>query len=236
MTNTTRRFVGSRPWPQGERVTLPVHPPRGGAWALAGLLVAASLALGGCAFVDKPSRPAVYEFGPGTLASSAAGNAASLGLVMLPDVDAGSALDSTAVLYRLAYADAQQLLPYAHARWSMPPAQLLRQQLRETLGQRGTVLVPGDGNVASTTPPLVLRIELEEFSQLFDAPNRSVGLVRLRATAVRSLASGDKVLGQRSFAVQRPAPTADAPGGVRALTAATHAAVEEVQQWLTQLP
>ena len=40
---------------------------------------------------------------------------------------------SNAVLYRLAYADGQQLRPYSQARWSQPPAQLLQQRLREQL-------------------------------------------------------------------------------------------------------
>lgn len=214
------------------------HGPRGrgSSWARSAgtLLVAGCLALAGCAIVDKPARPAVYDFGPGAATAAPVG-AASLGVVLLPEVDAGSALDSTAVLYRLAYADAQQLLPYAQARWSMAPAQLLRQQLRETLGQRGTVLVPGEGNVATATPARVLRVELEEFSQVFEAPTRSVGLVRLRATVVQAASAGDRLLGQRSFVVQRPAPTPDAPGGVRALTAASVAAVDDIQQWLTQL-
>ena len=59
---------------------------------------------------------------------------------------------------------------------------------------------------------------------------------RLRATLVQGSAAGDILLGQRSFVVQRPAPTPDAAGGVRALTAATNAAVEEVEQWLGQFP
>jgi len=213
--------LGSRLWP------IPLTRA-----AIAALMV--SLALSGCALVDKPMRPAVYDFGPGTLSAPTDRGAVALAAVVLPEVDAGAALDSTAVLYRLGYADAQQLLPYAQARWSMPPAQLVRQLLRETLGQRRTVLSPGDGNVTGALPMLVLRVELEEFSQLFDAPNHSAGLVRLRATVVQAMGAGDKLLGQRSFVVQRPAPSADAPGGVRALTAAAVAVVEEVEQWLTQ--
>ena len=194
------------------------------------------LCLCGCALVDKPVRPAVYDFGPGTLASPAAGSADSLGVVSLSEVEAGGALDNTALLYRLAYTDTQQLLPYAQARWSMTPAQLVRQRLREVLGQRRTVLSPGDGNVTGGKPVLVLRIELEEFSQLFDAPAHSYGLARLRATLFQGSPAGDRLLGQRSFVAQRPAPTPDAPGGVRALTAATNGAVEEIEQWLTQFP
>ncbi len=222
-------------WPAHGRDTAQPAGRRRFALSRTALAVATCLAIGGCALLDKPVRPAVYDFGPGALEVPAAINVALRAVVALPEVEAGSALDSTAVLYRLAYADTQQLLPYAHARWSMTPAQLVRQRLRESLGQRYTVLVPGDGHVTGATPALVLRVELEEFSQLFDAPNRSVGLVRLRATVVSGSGAGDKLLGQRSFAVQRPAPTADAPGGVRALTAASTAAVEEIERWLTQL-
>jgi len=201
-------------------------------------LAVAGLLLGGCALMEKPLRPAVYDFGPGTTVATvpmaAGAGAPATGILALPDVDAGSALDSTAVLYRLAYADAQQLLPYAQARWSMPPAQLVRQRLRETLGQRRTVFNPGDGHIAGAGPTLVLRVELEEFSQLFETPSRSIGLVRVRGTVLQAGVSGDKLLGQRSFTVHRPAPTPDAPGGVRALSAATDAAVEDIEQWLTQ--
>jgi cholesterol transport system auxiliary component len=59
--------------------------------------------------------------------------------------------------------------------------------------------------------------------------------VRLRATAIQAAATGDRLLGQRVLVAQRPAATADAPGGVRALTEATDAAIDELAQWLTQL-
>jgi cholesterol transport system auxiliary component len=143
----------------------------------------------------------------------------------LTEIESSAALDGTSVLYRLAYADAQQLQPYALARWSMPPAQLVRQRLRDALSQRGPVL--GAGEAAA---PLTLRVELDEFSQLFQAPDQSSGLVRLRATLTRN----DSLLGQRTFIVQRPAPTANAAGGARALAAATDAAVDEISAWLAQ--
>lgn len=193
-----------------------------------------SLALAGCALPDKPARPAVYDFGPGSLSMPPKGTA-MLAPLAVAEIEANPALDSTAVLYRLAYADDQQLKAYAQARWSMTPAQLVRQRLREQLGQRRALLNPGDGNLAGTATPLTLRIELEEFSQLFDAPGKSVALLRLRATLVQPSPSGEKLVAQRSVIVQRPAPSADAPGGVRAMTAATDAAVQELDQWLLPL-
>jgi cholesterol transport system auxiliary component len=193
--------------------------------------------LGGCAALpDKPVRPAVYDFGPGpgltTLASPApAAPAKTLPALALADIDAPPAIDGSAVLFRLAYADVQQLRPYAQARWSMPPAQLVRQRLREQLSQQRVVLNPGEGAAS-----LGLRIELEEFTQVFETPERSIGLVRLRATLVDGVGGRERIVAQRRFVTQRPAPSADAAGGVRALTAATDAAIDEIGLWLQQLP
>ncbi len=206
---------------------------------LPSLLLGVAL-VAGCAIVDKPVRAVVYDFGPGATPRSTAATTATatpaMPVVLLPEIDAGPALDNTAVLYRLAYADAQQLQPYAQARWSMTPAQLLGQRLRERLAQQATVLTPGDSTVGlGSTAALVLQVELEEFSQVFDAPASSAGLVRMRATAVRSVRGIDQLLGQRSFQLQRPASSADARGGVHALTQASDAAVEDIAQWLTSL-
>lgn len=206
-----------------------------------GVFLLIPLVLAGCALPDKPVRPAVYDFGPGSLSAAPANGPARLGPLAVAEFEASPALDSTAVLYRLAYADAQQLQPYALARWSMTPAQLLRQRLRERLGQRRALLNPGEGGLAGAgtslalLTPLTLRVELEEFSQLFETPERSVGLLRLRATLVQPGPTGEKLVAQRSVIMQRPASSADAPGGVRALTAATDAAVQELDAWLLGL-
>ena len=185
--------------------------------------------LAGCsALPEKPVRPAVYDFGPGLVVKPAP--AENLPALLLADIDAPAAVDGTAVLFRLAYADVQQLRPYAQARWSMPPAQLVRQRLRDQLSQQRMVLNPAEGPAA-----FILRLELEEFTQVFEAPDRSVGLVRLRATLLESTGGRERLVAQRRFTVERPAPSPDAAGGVRALTAATDAAVDEIAQWLKPL-
>ena len=187
--------------------------------------------LPGCsALPSAPVRPAVYDFGPGALTPSAKTNP-GLPPVVLQEVTAPPALDSAAVLYRLAYSDAQQLRPYAQARWSMRPAQLVRQRLRELLSLKRAVVNPGE-----TSVPLALRVELQEFSQLFDTAQNSSGLVRLRATLIEAKGGADRLVAQQVFVVQRPAASADAPGGVRALMAATDAAIEEIGAWLQQRP
>ena len=196
----------------------------------------------GCSVIDKPTRATLYDFGPGALASPP-GAAPSTGVPM-PDLlplaiadiaTSGGALDNQTVLYRLGYLDAQQLRPYSQARWTMPPAQLLRQRLRERLGQQRIVLNAREGvalNRSQNARLPLLRLELEEFSHLFSAVDVSVGLIRLHATLVEITPAGERLVAQRSVAVQRPATTSDAAGGVRALTAATDAAIDEIDQWL----
>ena len=211
-------------------------------------LVLATLMLAACsALPDKPLRPVLYDFGPGAVAvqpNTDATRQAALPAVALEDITTvGGALDNTALLYRLNYTNEQQLRPYAGARWTTPPAQLVRQRLREKLGERRPVFGARDGLALSrpavpgqpSTPdvlPLRLRLELEEFSHLFTTPEASVGVIRLRATLIDMSRGGERLVGQRSVIAQRPATSMDAPGGVRALTAATDAAIAELDDWL----
>ncbi|MDR6213313.1 ABC-type transport auxiliary lipoprotein family protein [Paracidovorax wautersii] len=216
---------------------------------LFGLILAAVLA--GCSVLPAPpTRAVVFDFGPGlaqpqavtapaSAASPSTGPASALPPVALAEVSTtGVPEGSTAVLYRLAYANAQQLRPYGQARWSQPPAQLVQQALRDQMGQRRAVLL-GEEGIAQLLdngrPPTVVRVQLEEFSQVFSAPDASNALVRLRASIGESTTGGEKLVAQRVFVVQRPATTADAVGGTRALADAAAQAAAELEQWLEQL-
>lgn len=202
----------------------------------------AAFALAGCSGLpDKPTRALMYDFGPGPLATQPATRQSPLPPLAIDDVStSGGVLDNMAVLYRLAYVDAQQLRPYSQARWSMPPAQLVRQRLREQLSQRRVVFEAGEraslNRNQNPVLPLLLRLELQEFSQLFSAPDTSVGLIRMRATLMEVTPGGERLVSQRNVVVQRPATSGGATGGVRALTQATDAAIEEIDQWLQQIP
>jgi cholesterol transport system auxiliary component len=184
----------------------------------------------------RPVRAAVYDFGPGALDAAALTQPVGLPLLALTDVETSNgAFDKLAVLYRLGYADVQQLRPYALAHWSLPAAGLVQQRLRQILAQQHTVVPAGEG-VAMTRIqgklPLVLQVELEEFSHFFESPTVSFALLRLRATLVENTAVGVKVLAQRQVLRRQPASTPDAPGGVRALAEATDAAARELAVWL----
>lgn len=199
-----------------------------------GLFHLVFIALTGCAQPGVSVQPAVYDFGPGDLRTAPLTHAARptpQTLILVTEVDATPALDSTAVLYRLAYADVQQLKAYAQARWSMTPAQLIQQRLSDHLGQRHTLLQTGNGQ----QPLVTLHLALEEFSQLFETPQQSSGLLRLRATVTQTRPGGAQQVHQHSITVQRPAPGNDASGGVRALADATEAALQALDAWLKEL-
>ncbi|MES2631977.1 MAG: ABC-type transport auxiliary lipoprotein family protein [Pseudomonadota bacterium] len=204
--------------------------------ALLAMLAASAVLLAGCATPDKPTRAVLYDFGPGATAPATTPAGSALPLV-LGDIDASSALDGTSLNYRLGYADSNQLRPYAQARWSAPPTQLIRQRLREILGRDRPVLDLSESAALAREGgkmPRVLRIELEEFSHFFQSQTASVGLLRMRVTLLENTPAGEKLLAQRRVIVNAPAPSPDAAGGVRAMGEAVNSAGAEIAQWLAQ--
>jgi cholesterol transport system auxiliary component len=206
------------------------------------LLTAPVVMLGLSACGSLPSTPvraAVYDFGPGPLDTNALKQAVGLPVLALADVEtSGGAIDKLAVLYRLGYVDAQQLRPYAQAQWSMPVAALVQQRLRERLGQQFAIVPAGEAAAMARVqgkPPLVLRVTLLEFTHFFASPQESFGLLRLQASLLENTPAGVQVLAQREVLSRQPANTPDAPGGVRALAAATDAAAHALAVWLAPI-
>ena len=195
-----------------------------------GLSLVLMLLLGACTTTRPDAAVKVYDFGPAPLQASTPAAPPALPTLVLYEPQVSPALEGNAVLYRLVYADAQQLKPYALARWSMPPAQLLGQRLRQQLGAQRAVVAPGEA-----VAPLNLRLVLEEFSHVFASPTDSYGLLRLRATLTQRNGGSETLLAQRSFVVQQPAPTPDALGAVRVLTAASDQLAVQIQAWLAQV-
>jgi cholesterol transport system auxiliary component len=135
-------------------------------------------------------------------------------------------MDNAGIYYRLAYQDATRPQAYAQSRWVMPPAALLGQSLRASIARanKAAVFTPADGVRADYT----LRLELEEFSQVFDAADKSRAVVRLRASLIRNRG----VVAQQGFSIERAAATPNAEGGVRALIAASDEAGNGLIDWL----
>ncbi|MGE8320413.1 MAG: ABC-type transport auxiliary lipoprotein family protein [Comamonas sp.] len=209
------------------------------------LTTAAVLVLAGCSSLPQaPALQALYDFGPQPSFEQRQADPARTAIeTQAPLVLAGirtSGLPdgSTPIFYRLAYADAQQLRPYAQARWARPAAQLIQQSLYTQLSDGRAVLEGQSGVVralATGANPAMLRLDVEEFSQVFSDTATSQGLLRLRATLTEVTPRGEKWLAQQVFTVQRPAPTPDAAGGTQALGAATEEAGRQIDAWLLRL-
>lgn len=133
-------------------------------------------------------------------------------------------LDSPGLHYRLLYAQQQQAQPYAANRWVMSPVRLFDERLRTAASYRGHTSGLGEGAQA------FLKVDLVEFSQVFDAPGSSRAVVQARA----SIYQARSLMAQRTFRAEQPAVTADAPGGVTALAQASDAVIVQVLDWAAQ--
>ncbi|MGP1677080.1 MAG: ABC-type transport auxiliary lipoprotein family protein [Giesbergeria sp.] len=188
------------------------------------LLLSLSL-LAACALGPKtPEGTANYDFGLPRSGRDA--NPRLQQDLVVAEVTAPAWMDNTGIYYRLAYRDPARPQAYALSHWVMSPAALLGQRLRASIAQASAagVFVPADGVRAGYT----LRLELEEFSQVFDAADSSRALLRLRASLLRQR----NIVAQHSFSLEQPAATPNAEGGVRALIAASDAAGEMLVDWL----
>ncbi|MFZ6654306.1 ABC-type transport auxiliary lipoprotein family protein [Undibacterium sp. TJN19] len=172
-----------------------------------------------------------YDFGPTpTPVTSAPSAQAKTGFqIGLAEVTVPAALDSSAMLYRLQYDNVQQLKAYTLHRWSMTPADLLSQRLKARLMANGNEVL---ANTAGAVNLPVLRIDLDEFSQIFSSASQSQAQINLRASVIKA----GKLIAQKSFQQQVAATSADAPGGARAMQEATDASINELQLWLAGLP
>ena len=162
-------------------------------------------------------RISIYDFGmPATrLATQSGGPRLAL------EVKAPSWFDSLGIDYRLAYDDPLKLREYARSRWAGAPDVLLAQRLRQQLGASGTA--------GGAAVECVLRIELLEFTQVFSTPVNSRAV--LKASAILSDGRRQPVA-ERSFSIESPAASPDAPGGVAALVAAGTELGQQLDGWL----
>lgn len=184
-------------------------------YALVGAL-ALVIGLTACGVGPKPQAPvSTYDFG---LAADGAPRTA-LKKIGAVEVGAPRWLDSVNLYYRLAYADIAQPRAYTQTRWTMPPASLVETRLKERAVAGGAVLGGGGPTV---------RIEIDEFSQVFTAEKTSKAVVRARASVI---GARDAAVRQKAFVIEEPAASADGPGGAAALKRAADQLVDSVLAW-----
>lgn len=138
-------------------------------------------------------------------------------------------LDNQTIHYRLAYHNPAQLYSYANSRWTAAPAALLTQQIKNYLKANTAYKIanPIDG----VQTEYVLHASLEDFSQIFDATDKSHAIIHLNVNLIERRTRSLRA--QRKFIIQRSAPTANAAGAVDALITASHQLNDEIIDWLT---
>ena len=189
-------------------------------------LILVTLLCSGCGILR---RELVVEYDLGRVPASpealVSANSDNWPTLALADIKTPSWLDNQQMYYRLAYVNERQLRFYGTSRWTMPPAQLFEQRLIERLVQAGKVVVSvADG--AARVP--VLKIELDDFSQVFASPTDSVVQTSIRV----SLFDGRHLLVQKSFRQQLSSPSDDATGAASTLAQASDSMISELLQWL----
>lgn len=184
------------------------------------IMLAALGLLAGCAGgAPKQAEIAYYDLGIAPRITGA--QAVPLRTI---DVQAPSWLGTPGMQYRLAYADGSRRDAYAESRWAAPPAELLEVALRRRIAS-------GESEMSSAG--CKLRIDLDEFAQVFDSPTSSKSVVDARVMLLA--AKSDQLLARRALSLSRPAATPDARGGVAAFAGLTTDISSDVAFWLVKM-
>ena len=189
------------------------------------LALLASALLAACSLGPATkTAPATYDFGAQRNPPAEPKIRAS---VLVQGVAPAAWLDTPAVVYRLDYQDGARQEAYALTRWAAPPASLLAQRLRARLAaaSEGGVVSLADNARAD----YALRVDLDDFSQVFDSLDASRAVVVAQASLIDT--SRRTLVAQKSFRIERAAPPAKAQGAVRALATAGDELVEAIAEW-----
>jgi cholesterol transport system auxiliary component len=168
------------------------------------------LLLAGCGRVKSTSSVAYYD------RAGAAGANCRIVASLRVDVFAVSG-GSSAMQYRLLYSQSATA-EYAESRWVAPPAELVGHALRKRM-------LSGAAGGACR-----LRVDLDEFAQIFDSASASRAVLEARVQLVAP--TGGEILARHSFSLSRPSANADAGGGATALAGTVEALSTELHDWL----
>lgn len=183
-------------------------------------LLATSLLVACSGGLRSPQPADSYDFGPPPARLTEASRWSGVAL----EIRMPYWFDALTIEYRLLYDDPLKLRSYAASRWAAAPGQLLAQRLRQQLG-----LTSASGRNAHAC---LLRIELQELSQLFATAQQSSALLQGQATL---LDTRQRIIAEKVLAVEQPATSADARGGVNAMAAASTELGRELLAWLNDI-
>jgi len=182
------------------------------------------LVLDACSIAHAPAQ-AVFDLGN----AAAPGTRTDLPAIQVAEPVVPGWLDTADMTYRLQYANDLQLHPYANSRWSAPPLQLFEQRLKAEIAAAGGRVL--SSTEAANNVPLLLHIDADDFTQVFDRADHSNGRLALRV----SLFNGRALIEQTVIVKQVDARGADAAAGAQALAGASDAAIADIVHWLASV-
>lgn len=176
----------------------------------------------GCSFGQQGQSVNQLDLGSLPVTTPAAANkAVTVKPVVVPPGLSTGLVQTTQVIWRQTDQGTPQR--YATYEWTAPPAALVRQRLIDRLSRQGPVLPTVLGAQTS-----VLRMNLQQFEQVFEPDGQSVGVLTLQVV----LTQGDTILGSELIQERVVTQSADAPAGAHALSQATNQAAEHIAQWV----
>lgn len=138
------------------------------------------------------------------------------------EVRAPSWLDTPAMQYRLAYQVPASRDAYTASKWAAPPVEMMQRMIARTLAI-------GD----DPAKPCRLRIELDEFVQVFKDPQVSESRLFARVELIEAR-SGAR-LASTEFEISQAAASPDARGGVAAHQSGVSKFISGTAGWLTDV-
>lgn len=165
----------------------------------------------GC--VMSPKQPALHDFG----LPQATLNGHDKTAKPIITVDAPTWLWDNRIRYRLLYASPTHVGFYALDQWIASPPELFQQQL----------------TADEKMPSHALQIQLLDFEQQFDAPDKA--RVVLRFSVDTFSADNKRKLGTREFRLQQPTETPNAAGAVKGFSHLIQRSDEQIRAWVMGL-
>jgi cholesterol transport system auxiliary component len=140
-----------------------------------------------------------------------------------------SSLSSTQLYY---LKEISSIDSYLYSRWSDSPASMIDRALNSSLQNRHLfiALIP---STSSASADLILESDLNAFYHRFVNDNKSEGFIDATYRLVDSKTK--KTIASKRFVITEPSASADAKGGVNALTKATHHLSSASVEWLEHI-
>jgi len=189
------------------------------------------LLLAGCSLTPRvPSAVATYDFGTISRSEFLQPTPSPIP-IQIAGIVAPVWLDTQAMRYRLAYHHPAQIHTYANNRWAAPPANLLMERFKQHTVSWKNTSDQRNGSTRLTT--YFLKIELEEFIQVFDTVDHSRAIVSLRASLIER--DTRRLVAHQRFSKSQTTPSPDASGAVEAFIAISDQLAVESIQWSMQI-